>query len=157
MTQKSNCTDPPKTNFILTPELKLEVQKFVDLFKVLTDKKVSQKNLMICGETGTGKSLFLDVFIELYKFEKGLNSKDDIIHINIASLNKDLIESELFGYVEGAFTGAKKDTPGFIDKANNKLLVLEEIGEIPKNIQAKLVLTENITAIRTSPKQSTDE
>ncbi len=59
--------------------------------------------------------------------------------MNIASLNENLIESELFGHLRGAFTGAIRDKKGLIVEARDGILILEEIGVLPRSVQAKLL------------------
>jgi len=97
--------------------------------------------LLILGETGVGKSFLATVF---HKF---IPLKGKCVRINMPNYdNPHTFESELFGYVKGAFTGADRDKPGLIEDAQNGLLLLDEIGEIDELIQAKLlILLENQT------------
>ncbi len=98
--------------------------------------KITKTNfsVLITGESGTGKELVAQT---IHNF--GVRSESPFIIINMASLPKDLIESELFGYEKGAFTGAEKRTFGFFEKASGGTLFLDEIGDMPFDIQARLL------------------
>jgi two-component system, NtrC family, response regulator AtoC len=91
-------------------------------------------NVLICGASGTGKEL---VAANIHyssdrKFE-------NFVAINCGSIPNDLIESELFGYEKGAFTGANKSKPGLFEQANNGTVFLDEITELPLSSQVKLL------------------
>ena len=90
--------------------------------------------VLITGESGTGKEL---VARAIHSFSS--RSSYPFVVINMASLPKDLIESELFGYEKGAFTGAEKRSIGYFEKANSGTLFLDEIGDMPIEIQARLL------------------
>ncbi|WP_229591447.1 sigma 54-interacting transcriptional regulator [Pseudodesulfovibrio sediminis] len=93
-----------------------------------------ETTISITGESGTGKELFAQAI----HFESG--RKGPFIPINCAALPEALIESELFGYVDGAFTGAKKKgKPGLFEAAKNGTIFLDEIGDMPINTQAKIL------------------
>ncbi len=94
----------------------------------------SQLAILIEGETGTGKELVAD-FIH----SKSDRAAKPIVKLNCAALSAELVESELFGHVKGAFTGAMKDRPGRVEAADGGTLFLDEIGEMPPTIQAKLL------------------
>ncbi len=94
----------------------------------------SQLAILIEGETGTGKELIAD-FIH----KKSDREAQPIVKLNCAALSAELVESELFGHVKGAFTGAMKDRAGRVESANGGTLFLDEIGEMPPAIQAKLL------------------
>ena len=98
--------------------------------------KITKTNfsVFINGESGTGKEL---VAKTIHNFS--LRSKKPFIAINMASLPENLIESELFGYEKGAFTGAEKKTSGFFEKASGGTLFLDEIGDMPYDIQSRLL------------------
>ena len=98
--------------------------------------KITKTNfsVFINGESGTGKEL---VAKTIHNFS--LRSKKPFIAINMASLPENLIESELFGYEKGAFTGAEKQTSGFFEKASGGTLFLDEIGDMPYDIQSRLL------------------
>jgi two-component system NtrC family response regulator len=89
--------------------------------------------VLLLGESGTGKEVL----------SQGLHAASKrsgrFVAINCAAIPENLLESELFGYEKGAFTGAGKTTPGKIETANNGTLFLDEIGDLPHSLQAKLL------------------
>lgn len=89
---------------------------------------------LILGESGTGKEV-------LVKALHRLSDRRDkrLVAINCAAIPEALLESELFGYEKGAFTGAVKTTPGKIEVANGGILFLDEVGDLPQPLQAKLL------------------
>ena len=89
---------------------------------------------LILGESGTGKEV-------LVKALHHLSDRSDkrLVAINCAAIPEALLESELFGYEKGAFTGAAKTTPGKIEVANGGILFLDEVGDLPMALQAKLL------------------
>lgn len=92
-------------------------------------------NVLIIGETGTGKELFAQSIHNESKRREG-----PFVAINCAALNESLLESELFGYVEGAFTGASKGgKTGLFELAHHGTLFLDEVSEIPFSLQGKLL------------------
>ncbi len=90
--------------------------------------------LMITGETGTGKGLAARIL-----HHSGPRADGPLIEINCAALPRDLLESELFGHEAGAFTGAKGRRRGLIEQAHCGTVFLDEIGEMPVDLQAKLL------------------
>ncbi len=91
-------------------------------------------NVLIIGESGTGKEVFARA---IHKLSHRKNKP--FIAVNCAAIPDDLLESELFGYKKGAFTGADKDKKGLIEEANGGTLFLDEIGEMTLSLQAKLL------------------
>ena len=94
----------------------------------------SNKTVLIRGETGTGKDL-----IARSIHRNGARADKPYIAINCAALNRDLLSSELFGHVKGAFSGAVDDRPGKFEAANGGTLFLDEIGEMDMDLQAKFL------------------
>ena len=100
-------------------------------------RKVAPTAATICilGETGTGKELVANIIHKLSR-----RADKPFVKINCAAIPKDLLESELFGYEPGAFTGASRNgKPGKFELASGGTLLLDEIGELPTNLQAKLL------------------
>jgi len=96
-------------------------------------------SIMILGETGSGKNLLAEIIAKLSP-----RGSRPFYSINCAAIPENLLESELFGYKKGAFTGATTEKVGLIEQANNGTLFLDEIGDMPLNLQAKiLAITEN--------------
>ncbi len=91
-------------------------------------------NVLIVGESGTGKELVADAL-----HHRSHRREGPWIKINCAALPKDLIESELFGHTRGAFTGATVDKVGLLEEAHRGSLLLDEITEMPLDLQAKLL------------------
>jgi len=99
-------------------------------------QKVSQfdTNILITGESGTGKEVLAKFIAQNSK-----RSDKPFIAINCGAIPGDLLESELFGYKKGAFTGANYDKKGLVAEAEGGTLFLDEIGELPLNLQVKLL------------------
>jgi len=91
-------------------------------------------NILILGENGTGKFVFAK---EIHQ-QSERNTKP-FIHVDLGSLNENLFESELFGYAKGAFTDAQKDSIGRFEIAKGGTIFLDEIGNLPLHLQAKLL------------------
>jgi transcriptional regulator with PAS, ATPase and Fis domain len=90
--------------------------------------------VLILGETGTGKEVVARLIHKLSQ-----RSGERLLNVNCAALPTELMESELFGHRQGAFTGALRDQRGMLEKANRGTLLLDEIGEISVQMQAKLL------------------
>jgi two-component system NtrC family response regulator len=99
-------------------------------------KKVAatDTNVLLLGETGTGK----EVFAQAIHYESPRRSRS-FVALNCSAFPKDLLESELFGHAEGAFTGATKSKKGYVEEAHDGTLFLDEIGEMNIDLQAKLL------------------
>ncbi|WP_410221321.1 sigma-54-dependent transcriptional regulator [Pedobacter sp.] len=99
-------------------------------------KKVAHTDVpvLLLGETGTGKEVFAQA-IHLESKRKN----EHFVALNCAAFTKDLLESELFGYKAGAFTGALKDKKGLLEEAHKGTLFLDEMGEMPIDLQAKIL------------------
>ena len=104
------------------------------IFRALRDVAPTMASVLIEGETGTGKEL---VARALHRF--GARSEKPLITINCAALHEGLLESELFGHVKGAFTGAVRNKPGKFALADGGTIFLDEIGDMALSVQAKLL------------------
>ncbi len=94
----------------------------------------SEATLLIRGQSGTGKEL-----VAAHIHYNSSRKYEKFVAVNCGSLPAELIESELFGFEQGAFTGAKHEKPGLFEVANNGTLFLDEIGELPLGAQVKLL------------------
>ena len=95
---------------------------------------VTDTTVLLLGETGTGK----EVFAQAIHYESERKNKP-FVALNCSGFSPELLESELFGYKAGAFTGANKDKKGLLEEANGGTLFLDEIGEMNLDLQAKLL------------------
>jgi two-component system, NtrC family, response regulator len=120
--------DTPLRGVIATSPQMLQACKAVD--KIAG----ADVTVLILGESGTGKELFARAL-----HEKSSRASGRLVAINCAAIPETLLESELFGYEKGAFTGAVKQTLGKIEHANGGTLFLDEIGDLPQALQAKLL------------------
>ncbi len=107
------------------------IQRVLELIERVAD---SPSTVLITGESGTGKELVAHRIHDL-----SARRGRALIKINVAAIPKELIESELFGYEKGAFTGAVTSKPGRFELADGGTLFLDEIGEVPAEIQVKLL------------------
>jgi PAS domain S-box-containing protein len=106
----------------------------ISIFRILPDIARSEATVLIQGASGTGKELFAQAIHNLSPRREG-----PLVKVNCGALPETLLESELFGYRKGAFTDAKRDKPGRFQLAEGGTIFLDEIGDIPPGIQAKLL------------------
>ncbi len=104
------------------------------IYETIDSVAKSDANVLIVGESGTGKELIANAI-----HYSSLRSKKPFIKVNCAALPKELIESELFGHTKGAFTGAHADKEGLVQHAAGGSLLLDEIAEMPIELQPKLL------------------
>jgi two-component system NtrC family response regulator len=145
-------------------ELESKIQKQYDFSSILGQSKSilqavdlakrvapTDTTVLLLGETGTGK----EVFAQAIHYESPRKLKP-FVALNCSGFNPDLLESELFGYKQGAFTGAQKDKKGLLQEANEGTLFLDEIGEMNLDLQAKLLrVLESQTFIKVGDTQTT--
>ena len=108
--------------------------KFLQLFDILPDIAQSNASVLIQGESGTGKELFARAIHQL-----SFRRQKRLIIVNCGALPDNLLESEMFGYVRGAFTDARQDKPGRFHLAHQGTIFLDEIGDISPAMQVKLL------------------
>ncbi len=104
------------------------------IYEMIENVAESDANILILGESGTGKEVIANAI-----HYKSYRSKKPFVKVNCSALPKDLIESQLFGHTKGSFTGAISDKSGFIGQANTGSLLLDEIAEMPIELQPKLL------------------
>lgn len=118
-----------KPDFIITKN-----EKMLKLLRIADDIASADVTVLIYGESGTGKELFAK-----YIHQKGTRRDKPFVAINCAAIPDNLLESEMFGYEKGAFTGAVDKKLGKFEFANSGDILLDEIGEMPITLQAKLL------------------
>ena len=128
---KTAPTDTKKRSTILFESRQESVQKTL---AVAEKAASSEANLLILGQSGTGKTV-----LARHLHSLSSRSQEPFVTVNCPSLSRDLLESELFGHMKGAFTGAVSDTWGKVAAAHKGTLFLDEIGELPQEIQPKLL------------------
>jgi transcriptional regulator with PAS, ATPase and Fis domain len=111
----------------ISPKLK----KIIDGIEKIA---LSDSNVLITGESGTGKELIAKLI-----HQKSKRNKKNIVPVNCGAVPGELLESELFGYKKGAFTGAYADKPGRFELANQSTIFLDEIGDMNFSLQVKLL------------------
>jgi PAS domain S-box-containing protein len=104
------------------------------IFEIVPVVAASDATILIEGPTGTGKDVLAKVI-----HNASPRAKKPLVKVNCAALPDNLLESEMFGYVKGAFTGAEKDKPGRFQEADGGTIFLDEIGDLPLVLQAKLL------------------
>lgn len=109
------------------------MQKAFELVKIFAP---TSETILVIGETGTGKDLIAKKIHQLSP-----RKENSFVVVNLASISSSLFESELFGYEKGAFTGAGNERMGYFEAANGGTIFLDEIGELPKELQGKLLRT----------------
>jgi DNA-binding NtrC family response regulator len=108
--------------------------EFQKLLRLADKISTTDIPVLILGESGTGKEVLAN-----YIYARGARSSRPFVKVNCAAIPETLLESELFGYEKGAFTGAAETKIGLIEKANHGTFFLDEIGDMPLSLQAKLL------------------
>ena len=109
-------------------------QKMIELFQLSKHVASTQSTVLILGESGVGKEVLAS-----WIHRMSLRNSQPFITVNCSAIPENLIESELFGYEQGAFTGAQKRKAGLFEMADNGTIFLDEIGELPLGMQVKLL------------------
>jgi two-component system response regulator AtoC len=105
-----------------------------DVFALIERIARVEVPVLITGESGTGKEI-----VALLLHKHSLRASKRFLKVNCAAIPEELLESELFGYEAGAFTGAANSKPGFFEQCDHGTILLDEIGEMPPRLQAKLL------------------
>lgn len=105
-----------------------------DAIQLARKVAMTSTTVLITGETGTGKEVFARSI-----HQESLRKNKPFVAINCSAFGKELLESEMFGHRAGAFTGATKDKKGLFEEADKGTLFLDELGEMPLDMQAKLL------------------
>lgn len=116
------------------PEIITQSPLMDKVFELIEIFAPTDETILIVGETGTGKDLIAKKIHDLSPRKNAA-----FVPVNLASISSTLFESELFGHLKGAFTGATQDKTGFFEAANNGTIFLDEIGELPRELQGKLL------------------
>lgn len=111
-----------------------ESSYILELKKLITKIAPTEASVLVCGESGTGKELVVKSLHELSK-----RKNRPLVTVNCSAISEGLFESEFFGHVRGAFTGAIRDNKGKFIEADGGTLFLDELGELPLTFQAKLL------------------
>jgi two-component system, NtrC family, nitrogen regulation response regulator GlnG len=111
-----------------------ESRAIQEIYKMIGKVTGNDTTVLIQGESGTGKEL-----IARSVHHNSPRANKPFVPVNVAAIPEDLLESELFGFLKGAFTGAHQDHAGYFEKAHSGTLFLDEIGDLPLGLQAKLL------------------
>lgn len=136
-------TEPSITSDEVLPDMLARSASMRELSELVKRIAASDATVLLLGETGTGKER---VARALHRLSPRASQR--FIAVNCAAIPAELLESELFGYVKGSFTGANRDRPGLFEDASNGTLFLDEIGEMRLSLQAKLTRALEERAIR---------
>ncbi len=133
-TQESKLQSLSKNGVVPQENVLGTSQAFKEVLHLVEKVADTQANVLLLGENGTGK------YVVAKMLHQNSARKDKIfVHVDLGSLNENLFESELFGYVKGAFTDAKEDSLGRFELADEGTLFLDEIGNLPLHLQSKLL------------------
>jgi len=124
----SKIDDNKFSNIITDSDTMRKVFNLVEIFSP------TKETILIVGETGTGKDLIAKKIHDLSP-----RKTKPYVAVNLASISPSLFESELFGNIKGSFTGSTSDKTGYFESANGGTIFLDEIGELPKELQGKLL------------------
>src|SRR5712691_1671438 len=117
---------------LLAPVFKSKVMQQID--ELITAMAPSEANVLITGESGVGKEVIANVI-----HSRSRRAEKPMVKLNCAAFPQTMIEGELFGYVKGAFTGAMNDFPGMIAEAGGSTLFLDEISDMPADLQPRFL------------------
>ena len=126
--------DPNSPHSIKTPMMIGDTPQFHETLNLANRYAMHDITVLITGETGTGKEVMAQ-----YIHSRGPRADKPFVGCNMTAIPETLVESELFGYVRGAFTGADRNKKGFVEAAEGGTLFLDEIGDLAPSIQLKLL------------------
>ncbi len=129
---ESNADEPKSSNAF--PDVITRCPRMKALLSFAQVMAKSGNPILLTGESGTGKELLARGI-----YRAGLRPEGPFVAVNVSSIPESLFESQFFGHVKGAFTGAERDFPGLFEQADGGTLFLDEIGELPLNLQVKLL------------------
>jgi len=129
-----NSSDTNGPHSIAAPQMIGDTPQFHDVVNLANRYAMHDITVLITGETGTGKEVMAQ-----YLHAHGPRAEKPFVGCNMTAIPETLVESELFGYVKGAFTGADRNKKGFIEAAEGGTLFLDEIGDLAPSIQLKLL------------------
>jgi transcriptional regulator with PAS, ATPase and Fis domain len=130
----NTAADAKPPHFVRTPVMIGETPQFHEVLNLANRYAMHDITVLITGETGTGKEVMAQ-----YIHSLGPRADKPFVGCNMTAIPETLVESELFGYVKGAFTGADRNKKGFIEAAEGGTLFLDEIGDLAPAIQLKLL------------------
>lgn len=133
---RTNCAPPVVAQGAQLPYMVGRSQKMLEVYKQIGRMAALPATVLIRGETGTGKELVANA---IHQFSPRADKA--MVAVNCAAIPESLLESELFGFEKGAFTGAQKARIGYFERANESTLFLDEIGDISWNTQVRLLRT----------------
>jgi DNA-binding NtrC family response regulator len=110
--------------------------KMIDVYRLIEGVATATSTVLILGESGTGKELVARAI-----HQRGARASKPFVPVNCAAIPKELVESELFGHVRGAFTGAQNPRSGLFETAHTGTIFLDEVGDLPLAAQVKLLRT----------------
>ena len=137
LNESSKNAPPPKTAVMAQQNFHGMLSRspaMKDVFHIIQNAAETEATVLVRGESGSGKELVAQAIHKL-----SARKDAPFLAINCAALSSNLLESELFGHVRGAFTGAVKDHNGLFQRANGGTLFLDEVAEMPLELQAKLL------------------
>jgi DNA-binding NtrC family response regulator len=117
-------------------ELLGDSPKMLDVYRLIEGVATATSTVLILGESGTGKELVARAI-----HQRGARASKPFVPVNCAAIPKELVESELFGHVRGAFTGAQSARSGLFETAHTGTIFLDEVGDLPLSAQVKLLRT----------------
>jgi DNA-binding NtrC family response regulator len=119
-----------------TPTMLGKSPRMVEMMRLIAGVASADSTVLILGESGTGKELVARAI-----HERSRRAKKPLVTLNCAAIPNELVESELFGHIKGAFTGAQTARAGLFETANGGTLFLDEVGDLPSAVQVKLLRT----------------